>query len=82
MADDEEAELKPRRFSLNSMLIPPVYNLFPTKYPTHPNYLLYSEHTEADDEQIILAVCPAATKPGICLILGDFNAPHISWQTG
>ncbi len=37
---------------------------------------------EADDEQIIRAIRLVAKQPGICLILGDFNAPHINWQSG
>ncbi len=37
---------------------------------------------EAADEQIIRAIRLVANKQGICLILGDFNAPHINWQTG
>ncbi len=37
---------------------------------------------EADDEKIIRAIRLVANKPGICLILGNFNALHINWQTG
>ncbi len=37
---------------------------------------------EADDEQIIRAIHLVDNQPGICLILGDFNAQHINWQTG
>ncbi len=33
---------------------------------------------EADDEQIIRAIRLVANQPCICLILGDFNAPHIN----
>ncbi len=33
---------------------------------------------EADDEQIIHAIHLVANQPGICLTLGDFNAPHIN----
>ncbi len=54
----------------------------------HPSKLLtvigvYRSPTapEADDEQIIRAIRLVANQPGICLILGDFNAPHINWQT-
>ncbi len=54
----------------------------------HPSQLLtvlrvYKSPTspEAYDEQIIRAICLVANQPGICLILGDFNAPHINWQT-
>ncbi len=36
----------------------------------------------ADDEQINRAIRLVANQPGIFLILGYFNAPHINWQTG
>ncbi len=37
---------------------------------------------EADDEQIIHAARLVANQTRNCLILGDFNAPHLNWQTG
>ncbi len=55
----------------------------------HPSQLLtvlgvYKSPTfpKANDEQIIHAIRLVANQPGICLILGDFNVPHINWQTG
>ncbi len=55
---------------------------------SHPSQLLtvlgeYRSPTspEADDEQIIRATRLVANQQGICLILGDFNGPHINWQT-
>ncbi len=54
----------------------------------HPSQLItvlgvYKSPTspEADGEKIIRAIRLVANQPGICLFLGDFNAPHINWQT-
>ncbi len=88
MADEEEALLSMLSlnfyhavFHLTSILIPPLQKLSRAKSHTHPNYSPYSEYTEAP-EQIIRAIRLVANQPGICLTLGDFNAPHINWQTG
>ncbi len=45
---------------------------------------VYSSPTspEADNEQILRAVRLVTNQPGVCLIIGDFNATHINWQTG
>ncbi len=55
----------------------------------HPSQLLTvlgvcrsSTFPEADDEQINHAIRPVANEPGIGLILENFNAPRINWQTG
>ncbi len=93
MADEEEAlrsksELLPRRFSLDCNTDSFFADVVACQIP-HPSQLLsvlgvYRSPTspEADDEQIIRAIRLVTNQPGICLILGDFNAPHINWQTG
>ncbi len=37
---------------------------------------------EADDEEIIRALRLVTNQAYICLVLGDFDAPPINWQTG
>ncbi len=83
MADEEEA--------LRSMLSLNFYHavfhfaeVVACQIP-HPSQLLtvlgvYRSPTspKADDEQIIRAIRLVANQPGICLTLGDFNAPHIN----
>ncbi len=53
VANEEEASLSMLSlnfyhavFPLTSILIPPLQKLSRAKFPTHPNYLLYSEYTE------------------------------------
>ncbi len=82
MADEEEA----LRSMLSLNFYHAVFHLTPIPIP-HPSQLLtvlgvYRSPTspEADDEQIIRAIRLVANQPGI--FLGDFNAPHINWQSG
>ncbi len=95
MADEEEASLSmlslkfyPRWISLDFNTDSSFAEVVAFQIP-HPSQLLtvlgvYRSPTypEADDEQIIRTIPPVANQPGICLFLGDFNAPHNNWQTG
>ncbi len=94
MEDEEEALLS--MLSLNfTTLFSPDFNTdssfaeVVTCQIPHPSQLftvlgVYRSPTslEADDEQIIRAIRLVANQPGTYLILGNFNAPNINWQTG
>ncbi len=69
---------------VKSELLPRCFSLDVNTDSTHPNYSPYRSPTspEAYDEQIIRAIRLVANQPGICIILWDFNAPHINLQTG
>ncbi len=83
-----KSEILPRCFALGFNIDSSFAEVFARRIP-HPSQLLlvlgvYGSPTspEADHEQIILAIRLVANQKGVCLILGDFNAPHINWQTG
>ncbi len=81
------SELLPRCFSLDFNTDSFFAEVAACQTP-HPSQLLTvlgvcrsSTSPEADDQQIIRAIRLVANQPGICLILGDFYAPHINWQS-
>ncbi len=66
-------------YPLNSMLFAEVVSCqIPHPAQLHNVFSVVRSPTspEADNEQFFRAVRLVANQPGICLIIGDFNAPH------